>query len=312
MTDQIEKLDADLEEAKATGENSESADAVTPAGGSNTKRKADKGGAPEAPIKQGSSDVKTPQGSNDTGMKEGIEVLFDGEDLSEDFKAKTTAIFEAALHERVEAEKAQLAEQFAADLEEQTAIIADELVEKVDSYLDYVINEWVKENEVQIESNLKVEVAESLLGNLVSLVKEHNLEMGEETVDAVQMAEAKADEISEKYNNVVAELIEAKKIIEAKERETAFEEVAEGLADTQIEKLRVLSEGVTYNNSQDYMKKLSVIKESYFKEVPAAAGDDLSDQLLEEDVDAEAESKVVSLDPQMATYAAALSRISTK
>ena len=309
MTDQIEKLDVDLDEAKATGEDSMSADAVTPAGGSNTKRKADKAGAAEKPHKQGSSDEKTPMGPNDTGMKEGIEVLFDGEDLSEEFKEKTAAIFEAALHERVEAHKAALEEQFAVDLEEQTAAIADELIEKVDSYLDYVVNEWVKDNEVQIESNLKVEVAESLLGNLVTLVKEHNLQMDEETVDAVKAAEAKAAEISEKYNDVVSELIEAKKVIEAKEREAAFEEVAEGLADTQIEKLRVLSEGVSYKDSEDYTKKLSVIKESYFKAEPAAAGDDLSEQLLEEDVEAEAPKKA-ELDPAMAAYASALSRIS--
>lgn len=309
MTDDIKNLDADLEEAKATGEDSMSADAVTGAGGTVKKRKADKAVAAEKPHMQGSSNEKTPMGTNDTGMKEGIEVLFDGEDLSEEFKEKTAAIFEAAVHERVESHKAVLEEQFAADLEEQTQIIADELVEKVDSYLDYVVAEWVSNNEVQIESNLKVEVAESLLGNIVDLVKEHNLDMDDEAIDAVKVAEEKAEEMAEKYNEAVAELIEAKKQIEEGTRTATFEDVAEGLADTQVEKLRVLSEGVSFVDADDYAKKLHIIKENYFKPEPVATGDDLSDQLLEESNEEE-EPKAPSMDPQIEAYVNALARTS--
>jgi hypothetical protein len=307
MAEHIENLDAELEEAKATGEDSMAADATTPAGGSNTKRKADKNVAAEKPHKQGSSDEKTPMGPNNVGMKEGIEVLFDGEELSEAFKEKTTAIFEAAVHERVEAHKAQLEEKFDADLQEQTQIIIDELVEKVDSYLDYVVSEWVKDNEVAIESNIKVEVAESLLGGVVNLVKEHNLEMTDEAVDAVKIAEQRAEEMSEKYNEVVAELIEAKKEMAENARKQVFETVSEGLADTQVEKLRVLSEGLSFVDADDYSRKLSVIKESYFKVESVEAGEDLAETLLEE-VEESEEAKAPAIDPQIAAYVNALAR----
>ena len=307
MAEHIENLDAELDEAKATGEDSMAADATTPAGGTNTKRKADKSVAAEKSHKQGSSDEKTPMGTNDVGMKEGIEVLFDGEELSEAFKEKTTAIFEAAIHQRVEAVKADLEEAFDTKLEENVQVVVDELIEKVDSYLDYVVSEWVKENEVQIESNIKVEVAESLLGSVVNLVKEHNLEMSEEVVDSVKIAEQRAEEATQKYNEAVAELIEAKAQISENARSIAFGTVSEGLADTQVEKLRVLSEGLSFVDADDYTRKLSVIKESYFETKVVDAGDDLAETLLEE-VDETEEALAPALDPQIAAYVNALAR----
>lgn len=308
MTDQIENVDHDLEEAKATGEDSMAADATTPAGGAAKKRPADKSVAAEKPHKQGSSDEKTPMGTNNVGMKEGIDALFDGEELSEEFKEKTVTIFEAAINERVEMYKAQLEEKFDADLQEQTDIVVSELVEKVDSYLDYVVSEWVEANEVSIESNFKVEVAESLMDSIVGLVKEHNIVMDEETVDVVKAAEDAQAEITEKYNSVVEELIEARKQIEASHRNAAFAVACEGLADTQVEKLKVLAEGVTFNDSDDFTRKLGIIKESYFKDEPAK-GEDLTEQLLEEHVEDD-EKVVVQLDPTMNMYVSALQRTS--
>lgn len=309
MTDQIENVDHDLEEAKATGENSVAADATTPAGGAPKKRPADKAAAAEKPHKQGSSDEKTPMGTNNVGMKEGIDALFDGEELSEEFKEKTVTIFEAAINERVEAHKAQLEEKFEADLQEQTEIVVSELVEKVDSYLDYVVSEWIEENQVTIESNFKVEVAESLMDSIVGLVKEHNIAMDEETIDVVKAAEEAQAEITEKYNVVVEELMEAKKQIEDSQRDAAFTVACEGLADTQVEKLRVLAEGVTFTGSDEFSRKLNIIKESYFKEEPAK-GEDLTEQLLEEHV--EDEKVEVALDPTMNMYVSALQRTSNK
>jgi len=303
--DQIEKLDKDLEEAKATGEDSMAADPVTPAGGSNTKRKQDKT-AGEKSMKQGSSDEKTPMGPNDTGMKEGIEVLFDGEDLSEDFRQKTTALFEAAVFERVESHKKELEEKFQQDLEEQAAVISDELVEKVDSYLDYVVSEWLEDNKVQVESNFKVEVAESLFNGIVNVMSEHNLNIDEDALDAVAEAEQAKAEMTEKYNDAVAKLIEANATIEEGKKAAVFEEIAEGLADTQVERLRVLAEGVSFNDMDDYTKKLNVIKESYFQQEQVKS-EDLSDQLLEESNEEQEEVKP-QLDGEMAAYVNALAR----
>lgn len=303
---QIDKLDKDLEEAKATGEDSMAADATTPAGGSNTKRKADKSVAADKPHKQGSSDEKTPMGPNDTGMKEGIEVLFDGEDLSEDFRQKTTALFEAAVFERVESHKKELEEKFENDLEEQAGIITNELVEKVDSYLDYVVSEWLEDNKVQIESNFKVEVAESLFNGIVNVMSEHNLNVDEDVKDVVAEAEQAKAEMTEKYNEAVAKLIEANAIIEEGKKAAAFEEISEGLADTQVERLRALAEGVSFNDIEDYSKKLNIIKESYFQQEQVKS-EDLSDQLLEESNE-ETEEVKPKLDGEMASYVNALAR----
>lgn len=309
MTDQIKNEDHDLEEAKATGEDSMSADATTGAGGTVKKRKADKSVAAEKPHMQGSSNEKTPMGPNNVGMKEGIDALFDGEELSEEFKEKTVTIFEAAINERVEQHKAELAEKFDADLQEQTEIVVSELVEKVDSYLDYVVAEWIEENEVTIESNFKVEVAESLMDNLVGLVKDHNFQMDEETLDAVQVAEQATAEMTEKYNAAVEELIETKKAIEESQRSSAFVLASEGLADTQVEKLRVLAEGLSFNDADDYKNKLDIIKESYFKTESVEKGEDLSEQMLQEGVE-EDEVAAAPIDPQMSVYVDALKRTS--
>src|SRR6056300_414278 len=138
MSEELEmKLDADLEEAKATGEDSENMDPVAPAGGSpkGKNRKADVNKSVDPNVDNIEDTVKTPQGKHDVGMKEAFEGIFEGHDLSEEFKTKTIAVFEAAVHEKVLAEKAALEEKFEADLEEQVAAATDELVEKVDAYL---------------------------------------------------------------------------------------------------------------------------------------------------------------------------------
>ena len=180
---EVENLDIDLEEAKATGEDSESTDATTPEGGNPKKRKGDKAGGEKADSVE--KNVKTPQGSNDAGLKEAIEGLFEGQELTEDFKVKTVAVFEAAVHEKVLAETAVLEEKFENDLQEQVDIAVEDLVEKVDSYLDYVVESWVESNKVEIESNFKVETAQSLLDNIKGLVAEHNLEIDDSQVDAI-------------------------------------------------------------------------------------------------------------------------------
>lgn len=307
MSENLETLDHDLEEAKATGEDSMAADAVTPAGGAVKKRKADKGGAPEAADK---IDTKTPMGTNNTGLKEAIDGLFEGMDLTEDFKTKTVAIFEAAVHEKVLAEKATLEEKFESDLSEQVDAAVEDLVEKVDSYLDYVIENWVESNKVEIESNFKVEVAESLLDSIKGLVSEHNLEMDESQVDAIAEMEAKVEQSNAKYSEVVEEMIAVKEAKEKLELEIAFKGISEGLTDTQAEKLKVLSEGVSFETVEDYSKKVEAIKENYFSEAAAVVADET--EFLEEAVEDEKPAETEIVDDSVAAYAQALGRFAAK
>jgi len=306
---EVENLDIDLEEAKATGEDSESTDATTPEGGNPKKRKGDKAGGEKADNVE--DDVKTPQGSNDAGLKEAIEGLFEGQELTEDFKVKTVAVFEAAVHEKVLAETAVLEEKFENDLQEQVDIAVEDLVEKVDSYLDYVVESWVESNKVEIESNFKVETAQSLLDNIKGLVAEHNLEIDETQVDAIAEMETKVEESTTKYNEVVEEMIAVKEAKQQLELSIAFNEVSEGLTDTQSEKLKVLSEGVSFESVDEFTKKVSAIKENYFAESTTAPTDE-TEFLEEEAVEDGSQAQTEIADPTVSAYADALGRFAAK
>jgi len=306
---EVENLDIDLEEAKATGEDSESTDATTPEGGNPKKRKGDKAGGEKADNVE--DDVKTPQGSNDAGLKEAIEGLFEGTELTEDFKVKTVAVFEAAVHEKVLAETAVLEEKFENDLQEQVDIAVEDLVEKVDSYLDYVVESWVESNKVEIESNFKVETAQSLLDNIKGLVAEHNLEIDETQVDAIAEMEQKVEESTTKYNEVVEEMIAVKEAKQQLELSIAFNEVSEGLTDTQSEKLKVLSEGVSFESVDEFTKKVSAIKENYFAESTTAPTDE-TEFLEEEAVEDGSQAQTEIADPTVSAYADALGRFAAK
>ena len=300
-------LDLDLEEAKATGEDSESADAVTPEGGNEKKRKQDKKAKGEV-ADNVEDDVKTPQGTNDAGLKEAVERLFEGTDLSEDFKSSAVAVFEAAVHEKVLAETATLEEKFESDLQEQVEKSVEEIVEKVDQYLDYVIENWMDDNQVAVESNIKVEVAESVLESVKGLVSEHNLEIDQETVDHNAELEVALEESKVKYNELVEEMMAIKEAKSKADLEVAFKNVSEELTDTQAEKLRVLSEGISFESTEDYSKKLEAIKDNYFVEsAPAPVAEEESNDLLQEET---AEEVQPALDPSIASYAESLNRFS--
>lgn len=298
------ELDLDLEEAKATGEDSNSADAVTPEGGVD-KSKAKKKNAGEK-ADDVEDDVKTPQGTNTGGMSEAVERLFEGTEFSEDFKSSAVAIFEASVHEKVLAETAVLEAKFESDLQEQVDATVEELVEKVDQYLDYVVENWMSENQATVENNIKVEVAESLLDSIKGLVSEHNLEIDQDQIDHAAELELELEEATVKYNEVVEQLIESREAKLESDNEIAFKTVSEELTDTQAEKLRVLSEGISFESTEDYSKKLEAIKGNYFVESAPVVTEEETDLLQEETT----EEVAPVLDASMASYAQSLSRFS--
>lgn len=291
---------ADLEEMKATGEDSSNMDPVTGAGGAVKKRKGDLMKAPGAV--QTGTPVTTPQGTNNAGLHEMLSAVF-GEELSEDFKGKAETLWEAALHERTESVRAELTEQFEADLAEAVQEVTEELADKLDSYLDYVVENWMEENEVALESGYKVQVAESILAGLKGLVEDHALDVEDAELDVIASMEEDLEESNSKYNEVVEELLAIREQNENLQRELAFKTMSEGMVATDAARFKTLSEGVLFESVDDFAKKLETIKESYFTETVARVEDHA--EMLEEEVE---EVKSPAIDPAVAAYVATLNR----
>lgn len=202
-------------------------------------------------------------------VTESFNALFEGMDLSEDFKSKVSLVFEAAVNEAVAAKADEIAEsleeQFQTELSEAVSEAMEDVVETLNSYLDYVVKEWMSENELAIEAGVKVEMAESLMAGLKDLFQEHNIEIDEETVDVVGGLEEEIEEAKEVANKAINENIELKEEIAALKAAIVFEEIAEGLTTSQSERLRVLSEKLDISDIEIYASDLSTLKESFFK-----------------------------------------------
>ena len=299
-----------LDEFKADGEDSMAADAVTGAGGAVKKRKADKAGAAEK-ADNIEDDVKTPQGTADKvspkrpadkGMKESVEEMFAGADLSEDFKEKATVVFEAAVHAKLTEEVARLEEQFEAQLDEQVEIAVSELVEKVDTYLDYVVENWMEENRVAIDRGIRAEIAESFIDGLRDLFVEHNINIPEEEVNVVADMAEQLEATEAKLNESINEAIELRAKLEESAVEKMVESYSKGLTETQAEKLSTLAEGIEFSNVEEFEKKLKIVKENYFGgKAVLSEGLDSLDPI-------ENETQSVKHDPSVSAYVDAISR----
>ena len=258
---------------------------VKPEGGEDVKKK--KG---EVEVKK--SDVKTP-GQEKAGEKvptaeevettetdevveevvevsSSIESIFEGTELSDEFKQNIKLVFEAAVNEEVATKTESLKEELESTLETELSEAIDnrmkDVVENVDKYLDYVVGEWMEENKIAVEAGIKVEMAESLLGGLKDLFNEHNIEIDEDTFDVVDSLEKQVADLEEGSNGLVNENIELKAAISSMKAEKVFESMTEGLSENQVERFKVLSEKLDVEDIEDYTSNLSVIKESFFSE----------------------------------------------
>lgn len=298
-----------LEEKKATGEDSHAMEPVTPEGGDpkGKNRKADLNKSVDPKADDLEDTVKTPQGNNDVGLKEAFVGLFgEDNDLSEEFKENMFTVFEAAVNDKANAVIEERVAEFGEKAEAELSEAVDDLTEKVNGYLKAVVERWMEDNEVAIESNIKVQVAESIISGVKTLVSEHNMEIDDETVDVVAEMEESLEESVNARNELSEEMIALKEEKEALERDLKFVEVSEGLTDTQTEKLKSLSEGMTFDGTEDYANKLSVIKEGFLTESVAPKAEDM--QILEEEVVQE-EEKQKSPYESVNRYAADISRI---
>lgn len=198
-------------------------------------------------------------------VKEDVAALVDGEDLSEEFKDKATTIFEAAVKQKVKTEIERLEEEYAEKLADEVEAKTAETTEKVDAYLNYVVEEWMKQNEVAIEHKLKTEITENFIAGLKGLFEEHHIAIPDEQFDILDAAAKQADEMEAKLNEQTEKNVELTQRIGELEQQEILVDVASDLADTEVEKFVGLAESVSYEGSEDYRGKLNTIKESYFQ-----------------------------------------------
>jgi len=250
------------------------------------------------------------------------ELINNGGNLSEDFKDKAKVIFEAAVNSRINLEVAKLDEQYAAMLDEANEVfnqkleeaveeIHSELVEQVDTYLNYVVAEWVNDNKLAIETGLRADVTESFLSGLKNLFTEHYVEIPAEKTDVVESLALRVEELEAKLNEATDKNISLSKSLEETNVRSVSEDLSIGLTETQKEKFKSLLEAIDYTDAEQYKRKASILKETYF-----SAKSDVkveTDQLLTEEVIEEAPTKKsTSSDPQVSAYAAALSKFQRK
>jgi hypothetical protein len=245
-------------------------------------------------------------------MKEDLGEMFASDDLSEEFKEQATTIFEAAVNARVGLETARLEEEFEGMLEESVQAIEEEITSKIDSYLDYVAEQWFEENRIAIESSMKVEAADKFIEGVRDLFIEHAIEVPEEQVDVVESLEARVAELEEKLNEEISEKIELAKLVEEAEKEAIFDTVAEGLAETQIEKLRTLVEGLEFSDAESFRKKAELVKENYFTGKSTTSTSIIVEETVAESEDALVEETRETVDAGMAKYVSAISKSTKK
>lgn len=197
-------------------------------------------------------------------MSEDIEALFSGEELSEDFRDKATAIFEAAVKRKLEEELAVIEEAYAQTLEEQVASIHEELSNNVDDYLNYVVENWMVENEIAIEAGLRTELTEDFISGLHNLFIENYIDIPEDKVSVIEEMGAKVEELTDKLNEEIERNVALNKMLSESQQVEVFNQMTEGLTATQVDKLKTLAEGITYNSVEEYAEKISTLKESYF------------------------------------------------
>jgi hypothetical protein len=213
-------------------------------------------------------------------IDEDVNALLEGEELSEEFQEKARTIFEAALRSKVSDIKESLEEQYAAVLAEEVEEIKTELAERVDSYLEYVSDEWMQENALVIENGLKTEMTESFLQGMRSLFEEHYVTIPEEKYDVLESMVEKLDEMETKLNEQIEKNVSLNKRLAESVADGIFEQVADGLAATQKDKLASLAESVEFESEEEYREKLETLKESYFPSrvvAPSTKSDTLSE-----------------------------------
>ena len=245
------------------------------------------------------------QKAKDVDVKEHIDALTSGEsDLSEEFKQKAATIFEAAITSKVKAISEEMQADYNKKFDEEVSKAKTDLVEKVDAYMNYVVNEWMKENELAIERGIKGEIAEDFINGLKKLFEDHYIDVPDEKYDVLEDQASKIEELEKKLNEQIARNVEMNKENSSLKRTDIIAEVASDLADTSKEKFAKLTEEVEYSNADDFKKKCETIKESYFGNKKEANSDSEVDNAVADNQGVNTED----LSNAMAAYTTAISK----
>ena len=238
-------------------------------------------------------------------MKEDIDALFaDDSTISEDFKSKVSTIFEARVQDRISQIQEEIESEYAGMLEEAITSVRNDLTEKVDDYLSYVVEQWMADNEIAIESGLRSELTDDFIAGLRNLFAEHYIDVPAEKVDLVDELAGQVEELEAKLNEEIERGVEFKKALVESRKNEVTREVCEGLISTQVEKIKSLAESVEFSTEDEYKNKLETIRENYF---PSGIKKADESQLNEQVEDAEGEKKVIN-DPFVAAVSNAISK----
>ena len=219
--------------------------------------------------------------------------------LSEGFKGKAQIIFEAAIKSKVASEVDRLEESYGEKLDEEVTSIRDELTTKVDGYLSYVIETWMKENEIAVENGIRTEIAENFMTSLQACFTENYIEVPAGKEDMFDEMATKVEELEEQLSTAVDSNIEMKKVTSELQRDAKFAEISEGLTAVDVEKLQDLTKDIDFESVEQFVEKVTTIKASYFKEATLEV---MHDTIIEADADVEE----TAISPMMARYVAAM------
>jgi len=212
-------------------------------------------------------------------MKESIDQIFVGQELTEETKLKISTLFEAAVNDRVKLVEEQLATKFTELLESEIEDIANDLTEKVDSYLDYVVSEWMEENKLAVERGIRTDVAESFISGLKNLFIEHNISVPEGQTDLLDETASNLERVTEQLNLQTKKTVELTEQLKKYQRAEIFAESTDGLSSVQVEKLRELAENMKFSDNSEFKAKLQILKENYGKSAvkPAVSSSQVDD-----------------------------------
>lgn len=236
-------------------------------------------------------------------MKEDIDAILSSEkNLSEDFRSKVTTIYEARVNDKVAQITEELEAKYTAELTEAVQQLETQMVEKIDGFLNYVVEEWMEQNQVAIENGLRAELTEEFIGGLRNLFAEHYISVPEEKVELVDELVEKVESLEAQLNETVARNIEMKKELTESKKQDLIAQVCEGLTQTQTEKIRSLVESAEFTTEGDFQKKVETIRENYFPKTTKSASADM----LSEQVEVAEQPEVT--DSRMKAYVQAISK----
>ena len=233
-------------------------------------------------------------------MKEDVAALTEGEELSEEFKQKAATVFEAAVKAKLVEEIENLEGEYETKVNEKVSEVKEEIVDKVDAYLNYVVEEWMKENELAIEKGLRNEITEDFIGGLKSLFESHYINVPQEKYDVIESQAAEIEKLKEDINKSMEKNIELNQKIAESTREDIIKDVSSDLAATEVDKLKGLAEGIEYKDAESFRKSVETLKNSYYPK--ATASDTESNEVAEQNAGSG------NLSESMAAYTAAISK----